>query len=606
MTAFNDSFGQALDNGINDNDNDDGANKTHHNLRKSTVGDNDLGSTVKPNQRQISPPPVRRSKVGSVTTSSAASTNVRAKHSSGIVVVSTDAIPSPPSGSIIKATKPVQGAKRPTSLAQTEETLNPRKLAQDPAGHQTRLLYLKKLHEEMLRLNKEVMKSQESPARAALLTSQQLITLALDEEESIAKESPSLYGNVIKLRIMTYKKMQASQWISNRTDARRRAAVVVKSQSQSADVKGATELRINTGLSELEEIRLLPFLCAKQQGLEAYGYVTSPPTEEEIVKAKAGVEASQGWEQCDRCKTRFQVFPDRREDGALTSGGRCTYHWGRSTRPQHQRTDTMTGHKDAFFSCCNESVGNSAGCTTGDSHVFKISEAKRLATILQFQQTPENPDVGNDTAVSFDCEMGYTVKGLELIRLTAVTWPAGDPLLDVLVRPLGAILDLNSRFSGVRPEHMANAVPYTVGLRKSDMAGSKDKLVIVESPMVARELLFRHLSPGTPLIGHAIDNDLNAARIVHPCIVDTVLLFPHPRGLPLRRSLKALAKQYLGRDIQMGGAAGHDSHEDAKATGDVVLEKVRRTWQDLQRQGWTIHNGEYEARPDGSGLSPDR
>jgi DNA polymerase III epsilon subunit-like protein len=96
----------------------------------------------------------------------------------------------------------------------------------------------------------------------------------------------------------------------------------------------------------------------------------------------------------------------------------------------------------------------------------------------------------------------------------------------------------------------------------------------VASPEAARELLFGYLRPETPLIGHAIDNDLNVCRIIHPFIVDTVLLYPHPRGLPFRYGLKFLSQKYLSRGIQTGGEAGHDSKEDAVATGDLVRKMV--------------------------------
>jgi len=496
--------------------------------------------------------------------------------------------------------------KKKATKAQAEEKLNPRKLPHDPAGHHIRLIYVTKMHEEMVRLNKQVMLSKDPELRAALLTSQQLITLTLDEEENIARESPAVYANTIKLRIMAYRKMQVAQWKMNRLEQRRKATVDKDTQHVASTVPSPIP-RIVSGLARSEEIRLLSYMLAKQEGLDKFGYVTSVPSEADVAAARAGIDAAQGWEQCDRCRTRFQVFPDRREDGSLTSGGVCTYHWGRLTRPQRERTDAVTGHKEASFSCCSESVGSSAGCTTAVSHVFKISAARALAAVMQFQATPENANYGSNSAVSFDCEMGYTVKGFELIRLTAVSWPEGRPLLDVLVRPLGTILDLNSRFSGVWPDHFANAVPYEAASTVArDDSATMGKLAIVDSPMIARDLLFKLLSPTTPLIGHAIENDLNATRIVHPSIIDTVLLFPHPRGLPLRKSLKALAKQYLGRDIQTGGASGHDSHEDAKATGDVVLESVKRKWQELQRDGWTLDGGDIVKPRNNRLVSPGR
>jgi DNA polymerase III epsilon subunit-like protein len=171
-----------------------------------------------------------------------------------------------------------------------------------------------------------------------------------------------------------------------------------------------------------------------------------------------------------------------------------------------------------------------------------------------------------------------------------VIWPSGEELLDVLVRPLGAVLDLNSRFSGVRPEHYRVAIPYKDWIANPPTASEMKRsseftdatkppavLPIVESPALARTLLCSFITPQTPLIGHAIDNDLTAVRLCHPTIVDTVILFPHPRGpLPRRLGLKALTGQHLGRNIQMGGADGHDSLEDARATGDLVRFKVRQ------------------------------
>lgn len=234
--------------------------------------------------------------------------------------------------------------------------------------------------------------------------------------------------------------------------------------------------------------------------------------------------------------------------------------------------------------------------------MFKVSEAKRLASILQFEKTPDQPGKGPQQPVCFDCEMGYTTQGLELVRLTAVTWPEGKELLDILVRPFGEILDLNSRFSGIFPEHYVSAIPY--GSEAPDTASSAPEMEtapmqVVDSPAAARELLFQHLQPDTPLIGHAIDNDLNACRIIHPTVIDTVLLYPHQAGLPIRTSLKMLARRHLDRDIQTGGNRGHDSKEDSVATGDLVRAKVLETWKRLKGRGWSIQDGKLIAPPGG-------
>ena len=76
------------------------------------------------------------------------------------------------------------------------------------------------------------------------------------------------------------------------------------------------------------------------------------------------------------------------------------------------------------------------------------------------------------------------------------------------------------------------------------------------------------------LVGHSLENDLKALKIVHERVVDTSVLFPHPRGYPFRRGLRALAEEYLKISIQ--GGAGHDSAEDARAALLLVQEKARR------------------------------
>ena len=42
----------------------------------------------------------------------------------------------------------------------------------------------------------------------------------------------------------------------------------------------------------------------------------------------------------------------------------------------------------------------------------------------------------------------------------------------------------------------------------------------------------------------------------------------------------------------MGGNRGHDSMEDAQATGDLVRLKVAEKWKMLQSKGWKIIHGE--------------
>ncbi|KAF2725861.1 hypothetical protein K431DRAFT_215100 [Polychaeton citri CBS 116435] len=473
-----------------------------------------------------------------------------------------------------------------------KESLNPRMVPGEPVPYGKRAVLLKHLYQEMSRLNDQILTSSIVKKEVLHLTEQELIKLSLDEEEKVAREAPSVYINVMKNRVVACKKMEIEAWSDK----------VKQSFSGKFDRQGSTATTLlDSGLPPEHEVLLLPRLVADQYALAQFGYVPLPPTTEEAAEAARAVEASDNYETCDRCTSRFQVFPNRNHDGELTSNGPCRFHPSKRVMPQKSRADT--GHKEPYHPCCNESIG-SRGCTTHPHHVFKTSSPARMAAVLPFITTPENSSPESEPGsekeaigVTFDCEMGYTTMGLELIRLTAVAWPSGAELLDILVRPLGTVLDLNSQFSGVWPEHFANAVPYspspTPAQPTLDTDGSTPStLPIVSNPQEARALLCTFLTPDTPLLGHGLENDLNTLRLCHPTIIDSIICFPHPRGMPMRFGLKMLTKRHLDRDIQTAGAQGHDSLEDARATGDLIRFRVKEEWQKLRAAGWTIREDE--------------
>ena len=59
----------------------------------------------------------------------------------------------------------------------------------------------------------------------------------------------------------------------------------------------------------------------------------------------------------------------------------------------------------------------------------------------------------------------------------------------------------------------------------------------------------------------------------------------------------------LNRKIQVessGKVQGHDSAEDARAAGELVLLKVMEKWRDLRYSGWTLDEatGDFVPPPD--------
>jgi RNA exonuclease 1 len=490
---------------------------------------------------------------------------------SSVVSKATDTLPqsatrtiSPPATTVVAKVTPKPDA--PVALM-------PRKIAKEPVPFTRRLTLLKALHTYMKPQNDKIAKAVRPEIKALHLSPNQLNKLAVDEEEKLALNNPSVYENILKQRLVKLKGMTPEVWVKERREA--------TAKERGDAPKKPQPSKVDTGLTTKEELVFLPMLTCPQDGLDNHGYVTKLPSEEELKEASLAQTSAAFWEECDRCATRFQVFPERREeDGALTTGGQCRHHWGKRIFPKRAKN---AAPEPTRLACCNEPVG-SPGCVTHDTHVFKISDSKRLSLVMPYIETPENDAAPAHSAVCFDCEMGYTTRGLELMRLTVISWPTHKPVVDVLVRPIGHILDVNTRFSGITAEQFLNAKPYDPKNPKP----LRNDLRIVESPYAARDLFLSHVTRGTPVLGHALENDLNTIRLVHPTIIDTILLYPTRQGLPYRHGLRMLAKWHLGEDIQQGGAAGHDSYEDARTTGELVRFKIKEKWRMMKHDGWQI------------------
>lgn len=227
---------------------------------------------------------------------------------------------------------------RPPPRQAPRESLNPRMLPKPPAAHNARLAILTKLHTAICALNDKVVKNTAGPEKYLVLSRDELVTMALDEEERVAKGSPSIYSNVIKLRILKLSKMSEEEWVKE---------VRAHLNSRYYKIEPIAETKkpdvFSTGLSSKEELAILSQLVTPLNGLEQFGYVTRAPTEDGIELARQGALASKGWEKCERCGGRFQVFPGRREDGSLTTGGQCTHHPGKPIYPSKKKTDHITG-----------------------------------------------------------------------------------------------------------------------------------------------------------------------------------------------------------------------------------------------------------------------
>ncbi|XP_055367774.1 RNA exonuclease 1 homolog isoform X2 [Betta splendens] len=239
---------------------------------------------------------------------------------------------------------------------------------------------------------------------------------------------------------------------------------------------------------------------------------------------------------CCRCGATYSV----NRMGKHIRKEECNYHYGKGVE------NRVPGGVETRYSCCQGVMG-APGC-----QVFKLHVHDSLSLDGFVSTIPRHPTCPG--VYSLDCEMCYTVHGLELSRVTVVNSNL-QVIYDTFVRP-DDVIDYNTRFSGISEE---------------DVKGNHTPLREVQ------QTLLSFISADTILIGHSLETDLCALKLLHGKVVDTSVVFPHRLGPPHKLTLNHLTAEYLRRIIQES-VCGHDTAEDAAACMELML------WKHLLRQ----------------------
>ncbi|XP_045517833.1 RNA exonuclease 1 homolog [Pieris brassicae] len=238
---------------------------------------------------------------------------------------------------------------------------------------------------------------------------------------------------------------------------------------------------------------------------------------------------------CCRCKKEYTInkkgFPIIKEE--------CIYHPNNKYRVRGE----------VKYQCCSQD-GSSDGCCVAESHVYEYVDFDNLKGFVK--TFPPQREMENYGIYSLDCEMCYTTYGLDLTRVTVINTEC-KVIYETLVKPLHPIIDYNTRYSGITEQHMSQV---------------NTTLLEVQATLLSM------FNSKTILIGHSLESDFKALKLIHDTVIDTSVLYPHKMGPPFKRALRNLSSEYLKKIIQ-NSVDGHDSAEDATVCMELLHYKLK-------------------------------
>ncbi|XP_075300259.1 RNA exonuclease 1 homolog isoform X2 [Opisthocomus hoazin] len=380
-------------------------------------------------------------------------------------------------------------------------------------------------------------------------SSQEAFDKALSEEK-VAYERSTSRNIYLNVAVNTLKKLRSlvpnSPSSTNKTSNKK---VVSHEAVLGGKLAAKTSFTLNrSGSLRAEDLtgaalyrRLKEYLMTEEQ-LKENGYPMPHPEKPGravLFTAEEKKTLDSSCRICCRCGTEYMVSAS----GSCIRKEECVHHWGRL------RKQRVPGGWETHYSCCSGAVG-SPGCQVAKQHVHDGRKESLDGFVKTFEKLPTTD--GYPGIYALDCEMCYTKQGLELTRVTVINSDL-KVVYDTFVKPDTKVVDYNTRFSGVTEEDLENT---SITLRD------------------VQAVLLNMFSADTILIGHSLESDLFALKLIHGTVVDTAIVFPHRLGLPYKRALRTLMADYLKRIIQ-DNVEGHDSSEDARACMELMVWKIK-------------------------------
>lgn len=388
-----------------------------------------------------------------------------------------------------------------------------------------------------------------------------IITQTVKNEFNIAKNSKNKYDYQHNVKKIMFNLKKFGNIKGENDNSKKNLGTTPEIENGNVNVSGTGTNVLNTESTDdsyIDQFNELKDLCIPLSKLQRHNYVVNIPT------VPSPDYKLPNLTDCSHCGIKFNI-------DEISNNVICKFHPGKIQTTTYENLNKGkkiygNDYTNKSFSCCNEPVGSNQGCQTLNHHVYKFKDAidlhlsknfidiKSLRNNLNIDSNSKSQLLRNEKikAIGLDCEMCYTDKGFEIMKISVVDFKTEKKLIDSIVHPDGdLIIDLNSHVSGVY-EITKNALTF-------------DELLIKLAYMS---------DENTIIVGHGLENDLNVLRLIYPNIVDTAILFSENKVDPRRKDpLKKIAWNYLSENIQ---GREHDSLEDAVVPVRIVKKHIQK------------------------------